>query len=175
MVTSNKEDRSCIGERRPLVKSVCHCGLCADRRGNTFLPVQLFNWFSQLLEPDLGGQLLTWQSNLFDCTGEWKAFSGKRFTGNGIFRHELQDDYLKSKPHVAGKLFSLTRALLGLRIFHRQLGGGVWTPPPPMISAPGRRRKKNESRRSKAREKSFRNHFDHFLAQVKIEVTRGQN
>ena len=30
-------------------------------------------------------------------------------------------------------------------------------------------------RRSKAREKSFRNHFGHFLAQVKIEVTRGQN
>ena len=34
---------------------------------------------------------------------------------------------------------------------------------------------KNERQRSKAREKSFRNHFGHFLAQVKIEVTRGQN
>ena len=31
----------------------------------------------------------------------------------------------------------------------------------------------NGKRRSKAREKSFRNHFGHFLAQVKIEVTRG--
>ena len=33
----------------------------------------------------------------------------------------------------------------------------------------------NGKRRSKAREKSFRNHIGHFLAQVKIEVTRGQN
>ena len=58
---------------------------------------------------------------------------------------------------------------------HRLLGGGVWTPPP-MISAPGRRRESNERQRSKAREKSFRNHFGHFLAQVKIvKVSRGQN
>ena len=42
-----------------------------------------------------------------------------------------------------------------------------------MISAPGRRREKRQ--RSKAREKSFQNYFGHFLAQVKIEVTRGQN
>ena len=34
---------------------------------------------------------------------------------------------------------------------------------------------KNERQRSKAREKSFRNHFGHFLAQVKIGVSRGQN
>ena len=33
----------------------------------------------------------------------------------------------------------------------------------------------NGKRRSKARKTSFRNHFGHFLAQVKIEVTRGQN
>ena len=45
-----------------------------------------------------------------------------------------------------------------------------------MISAPGRPVEKNERQRSKAaREKSFRNYFGHFLAQVKIEVTRGQN
>ena len=56
-------------------------------------------------------------------------------------------------------------------------GGGAFErpPPPPMISAPGRCKRKNERQRSKAREKSFRNHFGHFLAQVKIEVTRGQN
>ena len=34
---------------------------------------------------------------------------------------------------------------------------------------------KNERHHSKAREKSFRNHFGHFLAQVKIEVSRGQS
>ena len=34
---------------------------------------------------------------------------------------------------------------------------------------------KNERQRSKAREKSFRNHFGHFLAQVKIGVSKGQN
>ena len=68
----------------------------------------------------------------------------------------------------------LTRALLGLWIFHRLLGGGgVWTPPPwsRLLVAVA----KNERQRSKAREKSFRNHFGHFLAQVKIGVSRGQN
>ena len=34
---------------------------------------------------------------------------------------------------------------------------------------------KNERQRSKAREKSFRNHFGHFFTQVKIGVSRGQN
>ena len=33
----------------------------------------------------------------------------------------------------------------------------------------------NGKRRSKAREQSFRNHFGHLLAQVKIEATRSQN
>ena len=68
----------------------------------------------------------------------------------------------------------LTRALLGLWIFHRLLGGGgVWKPPPwsRLLVAV----EKNERQRSKAREKSFRNHLDHFLAQVKIGVSRGQN
>ena len=52
-------------------------------------------------------------------------------------------------------------------------GGGVWTLPPwsRLLVAV----EKNERQRSKAREKSFRNHFGHFLAEVKIEVTRGQN
>ena len=71
-------------------------------------------------------------------------------------------------------IFTLTRALLGLWIFHRLLGGGgVWT------GAPWSRLlvavEENEKQGSKAREKSFWNHFGHFLAQVKIEVTRGQN
>ena len=52
-------------------------------------------------------------------------------------------------------------------------GGGVWTPP--RLSRLLRIVEQNGKRRSKAREKSFRNHFGHFLAQVKIEVTRGQN
>ena len=53
-------------------------------------------------------------------------------------------------------------------------GGGVWTPPPPLsrllVAV-----EKNERQRSKAREKSFRIHFGHFFAQVKIGVSRGQN
>ena len=53
-------------------------------------------------------------------------------------------------------------------------GGGVWTPPP-RLSRLLRIVEQNGKRRSKAREKSFRNHFGHFLAQVKNEVTRGQN
>ena len=66
----------------------------------------------------------------------------------------------------------LTRALLGLWIFHHLLGG-VWTPS--RLSRLLRIVEQNGKRRSKAREKSFRNHFGHFLAQVKNEVTRGQN
>ena len=77
---------------------------------------------------------------------------------------------------MAASLFLcfLTRALLGLWIFHRLLGGGgVWTPPPwsRLLVAV----EKNERQPSKAREKSFRNHFGHFLAQVKIGVSRAQN
>ena len=39
----------------------------------------------------------------------------------------------------------LTRALLGLWIFHRLLRGAFERPPPPMISAPGRRREKRKA------------------------------
>ena len=69
---------------------------------------------------------------------------------------------------------SLTRALLGLWISHRLLGGGGAFERPPwsrlLVAV-----EKNERQRSKAREKSFRNHFGHFLAQVKFRVSRGQN
>ena len=57
--------------------------------------------------------------------------------------------------------------------FPRPAGGGVWTPP--RLSRLLRIVEQNGKRRSKAREKSFRNHFGHFLSQVKIEVARGQN
>ena len=54
--------------------------------------------------------------------------------------------------------------------------GGVFEhPPPPRLSRLLRIVEQHGKRRSKAREKSFRNLFGHFLAQVKIEVTRGQN
>ena len=52
-------------------------------------------------------------------------------------------------------------------------GGGVFEHPPVYLGSCAS--EQNGKRRSKAREKSFRNHFGHFLAQVKIEVTRGQN
>ena len=46
-------------------------------------------------------------------------------------------------------------------------GGGVWTPPPPwsrlLVAV-----EKNESQRSKAREKPFRNHFGHFWLRSKL-------
>ena len=66
----------------------------------------------------------------------------------------------------------LTRALMGLWIFHHVLGGCLNTP---RLSRLLRIVEQNGKQRSKAREKSFRNHFGHFLAEVKIEVTRGQN
>ena len=72
--------------------------------------------------------------------------------------------------------FILTHALLGLWIFPPPAGGRVFEhPPPPRLSRLLRIVEQNGKQRSKAREKSFRNHFGHFLAQVKIEVTRGQN
>ena len=55
----------------------------------------------------------------------------------------------------------LTRTLPGLWIFHRLLGGGggggVWTPPWSRLLVAV---EKNERQRSKAGEKSFRNHFE---------------
>ena len=59
--------------------------------------------------------------------------------------------------------------------FPRPAGGGGCLNTPPRLSRLLRIVEQNWKRRSKAREKSFRNHFGHFLAQVKIEVTRGQN
>ena len=64
---------------------------------------------------------------------------------------------------------------MGLWIFHHLLGGGGGVFEPPRLSRLVRIVEQNGKRRSKAREKSFRNHFSHFLAQVKIEVPRGQN
>ena len=57
---------------------------------------------------------------------------------------------------------NLTRALLGLWIFHRLLGGGAFERPPPMISAPGRRREKRKAAFESSRKiisKSFRSFF----------------
>ena len=70
-------------------------------------------------------------------------------------------------------LRTLTRALMGLWIFHHLLGGGVFKHP--RLSRHLRIVKQSRKRPSKAREKSFRNHFGHFLAQVKIGIIRGQN
>ena len=53
-------------------------------------------------------------------------------------------------------------------------GGGGRLNAPPMISVLIAV-EKNKRQRSKAREKSFRNHFGHFLSQVKIEASRGPN
>ena len=57
----------------------------------------------------------------------------------------------------------LTRALLGLWISHRLLGGGGRLhAPPPMISAPGRRREKRKAAFESSRKiilKSFRSFF----------------
>ena len=64
---------------------------------------------------------------------------------------------------------------MGLWIFPHLLGGGGGGWAPPRLSQLLRIVEQNGKRRSKAREKAFRNHFGHFLAQVKIEVTRGQN
>ena len=56
----------------------------------------------------------------------------------------------------------LTRALLGLWIFHRLLGGGAFERPPPMISAPGRCREKRKAAFESSRKiisKSFQSFF----------------
>ena len=54
----------------------------------------------------------------------------------------------------------LTRALLGLWIFHHLMGGCLNTP---RLSRLLRIVEQNGKRRSKAREKSFRNHIGHFF------------
>ena len=77
--------------------------------------------------------------------------------GGGIDRINtviLQGTYEHLLPH-------LTRALLGLWISHRLLGGRL-NAPPPMISAPGRRREKRKAAFESSRKiisKSFRSFF----------------
>ena len=94
---------------------------------------------------------------------------------NWFYRFCSQNGYLNSKlmlrwnghfnPRPAGPLdFPPSAAAWGGRL-NAHL----------MISAPGRRRKKQKAAFERALEKSFWNHFGHFLAQVKIDVTRGQN
>ena len=65
---------------------------------------------------------------------------------------------------------------MDLWIFHHLMGrGGGGCLNTPRLSRLLRIVDQNGKRRSKAREKSFRNHYGHFLAQVKIEVTSGQD
>ena len=61
----------------------------------------------------------------------------------------------------------------GARRHPRSAGGGGASRRPPTNSAPAHRRGKRK-KRSKARQKPLRNYFSHFLAQVKIEASRGQ-
>ena len=90
------------------------------------------------------------------------------------YKH-LQQPYKMELGEDVKMAYRLTRALLGLWIFHRLLGGGGrLNAPPPMISAPGRRREKQKAAFQSSR-KIFSKSFRHFLAQVKIEVSRGQN
>ena len=67
----------------------------------------------------------------------------------------------------------LTRALLGLWIFHRLLGGSLKAPPPwsRLLVAVEKKRKATFESSRKIISKSFQS----FLAQFKIEVSRGQN
>ena len=69
--------------------------------------------------------------------------------------------YFRHIPIVEQNLH-LTRALLGLWIFHRLLGGGGRLNAPPMISTPGRRREKRKAAFESSRKiisKSFRSFF----------------
>ena len=80
-------------------------------------------------------------------------------------------------------VISLRRYWVGSRrhLVNPRHAGPLDFPPPagvfehPRLSRLLRIVEQNGKRRSKAREKSFRNHLGHFLPQVKIEVTRGQN
>ena len=67
-------------------------------------------------------------------------------------------------------LGSLTRALMGLWIFHHLKGGGL-TPPPPvtrLLDVVARTQKVQ----SKAHQKALRKYFRRFFAKVTNEVTR---
>ena len=98
----------------------------------------------------------------------WKIMDFQKM----INSHDVQLVNWPVKQHQpsAGYL-RLTRALLGLWIFSLDFpppagGGGAFERPPwsrLLVVV-----EENERQRSKARKKSFRNHFGHFLAQVKI-------
>ena len=111
--------------------------------------------------------------------GQCRSSSGhhrRRSRRSGDWANSTDLQSARSAHLLAAKLISrsLTRALMGLWIFHH-LRGCLNTPPPPRLSRLLRIVEQNGKRRSKAHEKSFRNHFGHFLPQVKIEVSRGQN
>ena len=105
---------------------------------------------------------------------KWVAFTSTTSRGGGRGHGPSQRLWTRDLTPKWRRV--LTRALLGLWIFHRLLGGGgVWTPPP-MISAPGRRREKRKAAFESSRKIISKSaHFGHFLAQVKIGVSRGQN
>ena len=94
-----------------------------------------------------------------------------------LFEKQLCLKYYKI-IHFHSDLSSSSRKKIhAISHFNPRPTGPLDFPPPaggggrlnaPMISAPGRRRKKNERWRSKAREKSFQNHFSHFLLRSKL-------
>ena len=87
--------------------------------------------------------------------------SAPRLTRWHIKGHIHTHTHEEDKHHSFNRL-GLTRALLGLWIFHRLLGGGAFERPPPMISAPGRRREKRKAAFESSRKiisKSFRSFF----------------
>ena len=143
------------------------CTYRVSRKFCNILIIMGGGWFPKLVWPK--HNMINQQVKVGVATNDKRA---KCWCGTGKVGVATATPAIRHSPPML--IIVLTRALLGLWIFHRLLGGGGRLNAPPMISAPGRRRE-NERQRSKAREKSFRNHFGHFLAQVKIEVSRGQN
>ena len=83
----------------------------------------------------------------------------------GAYRYGILVDTYGYRFAAVG-MPTLTRALLGLWIFHHLRGGGCLNTP--RLSRLLRIVEQNRKQRSKAREKSFRNHFGHFWLRSKL-------
>ena len=113
---------------------------------------------------------IRWISRIFDISWFWPPkFQKHRF----CFWMNKNDHKIKNLKIFKKKLINPRPA--GPLDFPPPAGGGGRLNAPPPWSRLLVAVEKNERQRSKAREKSFRNHFGHFLAQVKIGVSRGQN
>ena len=123
-----------------------------------FLLLWIYHWLFQRIVHKCGNK-------------QWTAFSINSQKNGGVTDSWQKHRLCSTIPYGRHLSYILTRALMGLWIFHDLKGGG-WLLRPPvtqLLESVSRNRKM----RSKARRKSLRKYFGQFFVKVNIKVTRG--